>query len=122
MNFLDVEVVRDAERGDYHARSQGLDVVIPPERGEKVAGRGIVTLGIRPEDISLADDGISGKVYVVEPLGRDDLLDVRIGETSVHMLADPALNLKMGQNVTLGFSANKVQFFDPATEKSLLWT
>ena len=119
MNFIDVEVVR--ENGDYHARREGFDVVVPADRGEKAAGRGNVILGIRPEDITIADKGISGEIYVVEPLGRDDLIDVRIGEAGVHVLADPTLDLRMGQIVTLDFNTRKVQFFDPQTEKSLLW-
>ncbi|HID62495.1 MAG TPA: TOBE domain-containing protein, partial [Anaerolineae bacterium] len=103
-------------------RREGFDVIVPPARGEKVVGRGKVILGIRPEDITIADKGISGEVYVVEPLGRDDLIDVRIGEAGVHVLADPALGLRMGQTVTLDFNTHKVQFFDPQTEMSLLWT
>jgi len=120
MNFVDVEVVR--ENGDYHARREGFDVAVPAERGEKAASRGNVTLGIRPEDITIADTGVSGEIYVVEPLGRDDLVNVRIGDANVHVLADPTLGLRMGQAVTLDFNTHKVQFFDPQTEQSLLWT
>jgi len=119
MNFVEVEVVR--EDGDYHARREGFDVIVPPDRGEKAVGKGQVIMGIRPEDITIADQGISGEIYVVEPLGRDDLIDVRIGEAGVHVLADPTLGLKMGQNVTLNFNTHKVQLFDPETEQSLLW-
>ncbi len=119
MNFVDVEVVR--ENGDYHARRGGFDVVVPPERGEKVVGKGQVILGVRPEDITIADTGLPGEIYVVEPLGRDDLIDVRIGAAGVHVLADPELGLKIGDTVQLNFNAHKVQFFDPQTEMSLLW-
>lgn len=119
MNFLEVEV--SSEDGDYHARRAGFDVIVPSERGEKAAGRGTVILGIRPEDISLGDEGIPGEIYVVEPLGRDDLLDVRIGEANVHVLADPAMGFKIGDRVRLRFNTHKVQFFDPQTENSLLW-
>jgi ABC-type sugar transport system ATPase subunit len=120
MNFVDVEVVREGD--GYHARRESFDVVVPPNRGEKVVGKGQVVLGIRPEDITIADRGISGEIYVVEPLGRDDLIDVRIGEAGVHVLADPTLGLRMGQLVKLNFNTHKVQFFDPQTEQSLLWT
>jgi inositol-phosphate transport system ATP-binding protein len=120
MNFMEVEVVREGD--EYHARRESLDVVVPPDRGEKVVGRGKVILGIRPEDITITDEGVSGEIYVVEPLGRDDLIDVRIGRAGVHVLADPILGLRMGQNVTLDFNTHKVQFFDPETEHSLLWT
>lgn len=119
MNFLDVEVVR--ENGEYHARREGLDVVIPDERGEKAVGRGNVILGIRPEDVTLAGEGFPGEVYVVEPLGRDDLLDVHIGQASIHVLADPTLGIKLSNTVRLKFKTAKVQFFDPETEHSLLW-
>jgi len=121
MNFIEVDVARDAESGDYHARCQGLDVIVPPERGEKAAGKGQVILGIRPEDITVADQGVMGETFIVEPLGRDDLLDVRVDGIGIHVLADPKLNIKMGQSVALNFDVDKVQFFDPATEKSLLW-
>jgi len=120
MNFIDVEVIR--ENGDYHARRESFDVVVPADRGEKAAGKGQVILGIRPEDITVADKGVSGEIYVVEPLGRDDLITVHIGEAGVHVLADPTLGLRMGQNVTLDFNTHKVQLFDPQTEQSLLWT
>ncbi len=120
MNFLEVSVIR--ENGSYHARRQGMDVVVPAERGEKAVSHDAVMMGIRPEDVTIADEGISGEVYVVEPLGRDDLVDVRIGEAHIHVLADPALQLRMGDTVRLKFNTQKVQFFDTKTEDSLLWT
>lgn len=119
MNFLHVEVER--ENGTFHARGQGIDLVVPSERGEKAAARGEVILGIRPEDIVLGDGGVKGEIYVVEPLGRDDLLDVRAGEVELHVLADPDLGLKMGESVALTFNTDKIQFFDKVTEQSLLW-
>ncbi|MCJ7622615.1 MAG: TOBE domain-containing protein, partial [Anaerolineaceae bacterium] len=99
----------------------GIDLTIPPERGEKVAGKGKVIMGIRPEDATIADQGISGEIYVVEPLGRDDLIDVRIGDAEIRVLADPLLGLKMGEHVSLNFNTKKTQFFDPQTEQSFLW-
>ncbi|HSJ53332.1 MAG TPA: ABC transporter ATP-binding protein [Anaerolineae bacterium] len=123
MNFLTVEV--GAENGGYHARRDGLDAAVSAQRGARAAGRGPVTLGIRPEDVSIVPaglgEGVLGEVYVVEPMGRDDLVDVHIGDTSIHGLADPNLNLKIGDPVRLKFDVEKVQFFDPNTEDSLLW-
>jgi ABC-type sugar transport system ATPase subunit len=121
MNLLEVEVTQDAERGDYHARCEGIDIVVSPERGEKAAGRDTVILGIRPEDMTITDEGIPGEVYLVEPLGRDDLIDVQLGDSHVRILVDPTLRLKIGEHVKLNFNTQKMQFFDPATEESLLW-
>ena len=119
MNLMKVEVSQ--VNGEFHARREGLDVVVPAGPGGKAAGKGEVIMGIRPEDVTASDQGVPAEVFVVETLGRDDLIDMRIGDVSVHVLADPALGLKMGQHVKLAFDTRKVQFFDPATEQSLLW-
>jgi len=119
MNFWTAEVI--ARNGGYYALQSGLEVPVPPDRGAKAAGRGVIVVGVRPEDVLIVDDGAPAVVNVVEPLGRDDLLDVRIGEASFRVLADPALKIKMGDRVQLSFNADKIQFFDPETEESLLW-
>ena len=119
MNFLEVEVAR--ENGEYHARAEGIDIIVPTKRGEKVAMKGKVTMGIRPEDVSVEDGGIQGDVLTVEPLGRDDLVEARIGDVALRALADPARRTRMGERASLKFDTEKVQFFDPETEQSLLW-
>jgi multiple sugar transport system ATP-binding protein len=90
-----------------------------------VAGRPKVKLGIRPEDISLVDGdepgAIKGEVYIVEPLGRDDVLDIRVGERSLFVLTDPERRIRPGSAVNLRFNTAAAQFFDPETERSLLW-
>jgi len=119
MNFVRLEVsVRD---GQFIGQRDGLKLSISPDRGEKVTGRGEVVMGIRPEDVTIADEGVPGEVYVVEPLGRDDLVDVLVAEQHIHVLADPGLGLRIGDTVNLKFNTNKLQFFDPETELSLLW-
>lgn len=119
MNLVEVDVVREGDA--YHARSNGFDLQLSEARAQKAAGRGKVIFGIRPEDITVSDQGLAGQVYVVEPLGRDDLLDVHVGDTSVHVLADPSLSLKIGDPVHLSLNVKKAQFFDPESERSLLW-
>ena len=119
MNFINVEVSR--ENGAYRARGKGVELTILPEQGEKAAGKGNVIMGVRPEDILVVSEGTRGEIYMVEPLGRDDLVTVRLGDTNVHLLADPAIGLQMGESTALEFNTSKVQFFDPETEKSLLW-
>ncbi|GAG99333.1 unnamed protein product, partial [marine sediment metagenome] len=37
------------------------------------------------------------------------------------VLANPDLNVRFGDTVHMHLNTNKVQFFDPETEKSLLW-
>ena len=119
MNFIEVEV--DRENGNYHARAEGIDLIVPSERGEKVAKKGKIIMGIRPENVSIDDGGIQGDVFTVEPLGRDDMVEVHVGDLAFRALADPALGTRMGERATLKFDTDNVQFFDPETERSLLW-
>ena len=126
MNLFDAQVVQ--EGGRYLARRQGFELELPPERGSRAEQSGRVVVGIRPEDITLAqnggsgDAGIAGEVFVVEPLGRDNLVDVRIEELHLFVLADPIQPLQIGDPVRLQVDGGKVQLFDPETEYSFLWT
>ena len=125
MNFTQVEVVQ--QDGQYLAVNPDMRLVVDPDRGSRAAGRGRVIMGIRPEHITLARDGepahLEAEVYLVEPLGRDDLINARVGkETHLHFLADPALKLRIGDRVPLRVDTSRVQFFDPETERSLLWS
>ena len=119
MNLVEVEVAQS--NGEFHACRNGFDITIPSDYGEKAAGKGQVILGIRPEDVTVAEAGVPGEAYVVEPLGRDDLVDVQVGNAHLHVLADPALGIRLGDKLKLNFNTDKVQFFDPETETSLLW-
>lgn len=119
MNLAEVEVSQ--ENGDYKARREGLELVIPTERGEKAASEGKVMMGIRPEDIVIGSEGISGEVLGIEPLGRDNLVDVKIGDVHFYSLSDPSINLKSGETVKLNFNTYKSQFFNIKTDRSLLW-
>lgn len=120
MNFADVEVSRTD--GVFHARRSGLDVIVSSDRGEKTSTGGSVVMGIRPEDMMIADQGVPGKIFIVEPLGRDHLLTVQIGDIEARVLADPTLGMRAGDTVKLQFNMEKAQFFDPESEQSLLWT
>ncbi len=125
MNFTQVEVIQ--QDGQYLAVNPDMRLAVDPDRGSRAAGRGRVIMGIRPEHITLARDGepahLEAEVYLVEPLGRDDLINARVGkETHLHFLADPALKLRIGDRVRLRVDTSRVQFFDPETEQSLLWS
>ncbi|HXF62771.1 MAG TPA: ABC transporter ATP-binding protein [Caldilineaceae bacterium] len=123
MNFLDVEVVQDG--GAYRARAAELDVPVDAKRAQKAAGRGAVVMGIRPEDVSLsreaAPGAVAGEVFVVEPLGRDDLVTVKMPAGELHVLTDPAMDFQIGEPVYAKLQTERVQFFDPATGLSLIW-
>jgi ABC-type sugar transport system ATPase subunit len=129
MNFFDVEIM--ATNGDFHARSEAIDLELPQDRAEKAAAKagGTVVMGVRPEDVYLVGDSVpqaaasalSAEIEVVEPLGREDLLGVSINDVQMRVLVDKTKGARVGDTVDLVFDLSKVQFFDPETEKSLLW-
>jgi ABC-type sugar transport system ATPase subunit len=123
MNFLDVEVTQSD--GAFRAVGAGMDAAVDAARAEKAAGRGRVVLGIRPEDVRLSreaqPDASPGEVYIVEPLGRDDLVMVKLPEGEIHALTEPSDDFRLGETVYVRVDPARVQFFDPATELSLIW-
>jgi inositol-phosphate transport system ATP-binding protein len=122
MNFIDVEVSGTDRL--FTAQTENFNLKIPAERGEKAAAHpGKVIMGIRPEDITISPDGeLSGEVYMVEPMGRENLIDVRIDAHSIIVLADADTNPKPGELIKLTFNVDNVQFFESQTERSLLWS
>lgn len=120
MNFLDVEVSR--ANGGFLAEAESISLPLDAERGEAAAQARAVTMGIRPEDIRIgADGGIAAEIFVVEPLGREDLIDARVGPHSFILLADTEERRRAGEKVSLDFDMTQAQFFDRQTERSLLW-
>jgi ABC-type sugar transport system ATPase subunit len=121
MQFIEVEV--SSEGGLFTASRPGMSIAVPADRGAKAAAHGgTITLGIRPEDIQVGVGETSGQVVAVEPLGREDLVDIEIEGTLIRALAGAAARPKIGEHVGLGIDPEKVQFFDTTTGKSLLWS
>ena len=121
MNFLDIEFAQD--NGALQLRSESLELDLSPEfAAAAAAADGAVSFGIRPEDISLDENGpVSGEVFVVEPLGRDDLLDIIVGTEHLLLLADPKRKSRAGDRVRLSFDMTRAHFFDPRSELALSW-
>jgi multiple sugar transport system ATP-binding protein len=82
-----------------------------------------VTVGLRPEDISLdpaADGGrLPARVEVCEPLGNEVLVhwDTPVGPIVSRVPGQVAPH--EGENVTLHFELGKLHFFDPESERAL---
>ncbi len=121
MNFVDVEVSQ--VDGAFMVEADSLSLQAPKARGAAPASyAGPVVMGIRPEDIQIAADGaVAAEIYLVEPLGREDLIDARVGPHSFLLLASTESQHRAGERVRLKFDMEQAQFFDPQTERSLLW-
>jgi multiple sugar transport system ATP-binding protein len=120
------------ERGDGFLNANVADQTLHlPNRVVDAVGNYLnrdVTLGLRPEDLTIANgsggtNGIGqlrGTVDVVEHLGNEQLLYVKIANGVVLARVDPREVLKAGDAVTFNINDSKLHIFDPETTKALI--
>ena len=125
MNFADVTI--GEANGDLWAETQGLRIKVPTERVARLRpykGQGI-TLGVRPEDLHISSGGdapgtaFEALVDVVEPLGSEILLDVKVGAGSMVARVEPTVRLKVHEKVKLALEPERIHFFDVKTEAAI---
>jgi multiple sugar transport system ATP-binding protein len=82
--------------------------------------------GFRPEHLDLVGAGADGQIRipaqvdVVEYLGNEELLHTQVEELEVIALVPSDRRVKTGDTIELTIPDDKVQLFDPQTEKSLM--
>ena len=125
MNFAGVRV-RDAN-GGLKADNAGFDIDIPAEIGRRLrpyAGRD-VTIGIRPEDLQVANGShppglcFDAMVEVVERLGPEILLDLQVGEQTMVAAVEPTVRAKRGDKIRFALRPERLHFFDTTSEAAI---
>jgi multiple sugar transport system ATP-binding protein len=85
----------------------------------KPNGRESLVVGLRPESLELAPDGLPARVQVVEELGADAYVfcsgEVGGAETRLVARADPHHPPAIGDRVSLRVRGEEAHFFDPDT-------
>ena len=116
MNFLTGQVQR--ENGQVKANIGDFSLTPAPEMQpvlKKYDGQPIV-IGIRAENMETlnepADDTLKVRVLVVEPLGSQNLLTVKIGEDTVKVATHPTFRVAPDEDVWLRFPADKTRWVD----------
>jgi sn-glycerol 3-phosphate transport system ATP-binding protein len=71
-------------------------------------------LGIRPEDVIIAQEGISARVTNIEYLGADTVVTCAVGNQFVTSRAPGKSALTQGESIFLALPADKLHFFDAA--------
>jgi len=122
MNFLNA--VFEEREGGFYLSIKGFSIPIPDETGQLAKKNGAsseVVLGIRPEDVHVVSNGdLKAEVYVIEPLGREDLVTFTFDGEEIRALVPAPFRGKVGDIVGLELKKEKIHLFDPKTEKSLL--
>jgi multiple sugar transport system ATP-binding protein len=122
MNFIDGEIVHDGGV-DYFTRGP-LRYELPARLAQRMQERGrssVVTLGVRPESIGVSHSGpgVSGSVYVEEPLGSDVFLTVDVEKAHIIVRTAPEFRSNFGDQVYLTFNPQKIYLFDQKSGEAI---
>ena len=124
MNLFDAELVKNGDR--YAVSVGGMTVELSEEKQKRLAAGKAeaqpVTLGVRPEHISLqGTDMLQGTVDVSEMMGSEIHYHVFVLGQDVIIIV-PTLNnpvVRMGQEIAFTFGENVVHVFDKKTGRNL---
>jgi multiple sugar transport system ATP-binding protein len=133
MNFIP-GVVTPAEPLEFVADDEAFRMKIPPSLADRVRGiTGMpVTMGIRPEDVSVAPASgpalFAGESTIVDPpvlapacldiveaLGNEIFVYAKVGPFSITARVSPQPLPHPGEPVTMAFDLAKAHFFDSAS-------
>jgi multiple sugar transport system ATP-binding protein len=122
MNFL-AGVLR-AQDGRLLVESGGARIRLPEGvRPAALPAAGAVLVGIRPEHIEVAPaplpEGVPGRVVVLEPIGAQQLLTVRLGEETVKVTIAPEFQIDPGAPVWLRPNPDRIRLMDASTGRAL---
>ena len=122
LNMFEGELTGDQEP---RFKAQGLEVPVPQrlEHAVKKQGARQVTLGIRPEHISLLSGGSDSpgsfvaKVEVVEPMGNEIVCYLSLGDRNLVARLPANSEVSVGANERFGIDDDHLHLFD--TEATL---
>jgi multiple sugar transport system ATP-binding protein len=125
MNFANVQITKMGDA--LLAENPAMRIAIPgplASRMAHLAGKP-ATLGIRPEDLRMAngsDDAgtiIDCHVEVAEQLGSEVILDVKAAGAGMVASVEPTVRVKPQEKIKLALAPSRLRFFDAETEKAL---
>ena len=124
MNLFDAKLVKN--NGKYAVELANITVELSAEKQEKLAANGVepqdIVLGVRPEHIELASEGVDAKVDVSEMMGSSVHLhvtamgrDVVLVVSTMNMTGAEVSALTGGANVKFNFGGHVCHVFNKET-------
>ncbi len=130
MNFMEMEYQRAGEKisfkwngYEWNIERKDLDIEERHLKGKKII------VGIRPENVLLAEDaaraGISAAplptvVDLVQPLGSKKIVDLKRGDHLVKMVTSSDFPLKRGDEISVIFHPRKIHLFNAKDGRAVL--
>jgi multiple sugar transport system ATP-binding protein len=125
MNFASVTVTE--ANGSLVAETSGLRIKLPDETAQRLRGHigHEVTLGVRPEDLTVAGAAdldhpcFDAVIEVVEQLGSEILLDMKVGEGVMVASVEPTVRVKVRDKLRFAMRPSRLHVFDAKTEAAI---
>ena len=123
MNYFDAQLLK--ENGRYFVQVDGYKVELSEEKQERLSSRNVeaqeITLGVRPDHITLSDKGIKGVVDVSELMGSSLHLHLSVDDKDVIAIVPTEGKVVdyINKEVDLAFSGNVCHLFDKKTQLNL---
>lgn len=112
MNFVDATVTSGAL-----VFADGQSLTAPS--GTSLSEGQVVRLGVRPEDLIVAEAGLSMRVSIVEPTGAEIHVGAKMGNVPMTVVLRERHDLHPDQVLTVAPLPGRVHLFDPKTEARL---
>jgi len=122
MNLTESRVKKE-DGGDFLTFGTDLKIPIPPRSGAAFSDGQDVVMGIRTEEITIADEDSSGRsdwvfpgvVKVVEPLGNENHFHVELDGVTFVARCEGRRIIRMGDKIDLFFNLEQLHIFDLKT-------
>jgi multiple sugar transport system ATP-binding protein len=104
-----------------------LRIKLPDETARRLRGHigHEVTVGVRPEDLTVAGTAdldhpcFDAVIEVVEQLGSEILLDMKVGEGVMVACVEPTVRVKVRDKLRVAIRPSKLHVFDAKTEAAI---
>ncbi|HJY09572.1 MAG TPA: ABC transporter ATP-binding protein [Nitrososphaeraceae archaeon] len=129
MNFLECNLIKHTTT--IHLESNGISFKLPNIETGSSSSKSLpkkLTIGIRPKDINILDDGkedlvdikMKGEITFTEMLGDDSIIEVKMGSSLIKVAnTNSTLDLSIGSVIVLGTFHDKIHFFDTNNGKRI---
>ena len=123
MNYFDARL--EKKNGEYHVLVKGLDIVLPADKRDRLAANGTadqdIILGVRPDHMTVEENGIEALVDVSELMGPSCHLHMTVdGKDVIAIVPTKGRETNyMGKTIKLNFTGDVCHVFSKETQRNL---
>lgn len=127
MNFLSCKIVR--ENGNSYLQAEDSRFPITAEIEVRIAEKAIsddILLGFRPQHVEISlskptdeQDFIKTQVYITEPLGLEQIVHLRFGNTNVRTITSSDFRFNLDQDVWMKINSRHTHVFDKTSGQAI---